>query len=275
MKKSTKPEKKIEKYLVEHDGHDTSLEHYSASPARAFLLQVCEAYDAFHMCESKFQKKQDGSHYSDAQDSLEVIAGALLASLMGHFETYQRSLFAGLLDRSSKFEKFSIADFLKRIEEAVSGKPELQWTSLLAFRGQNTQIGFVVADSLHGWHNPVKVNKLFQSLSLSAQVFSNEHISDIRVLWQLRHSIVHTGAWLTPPDAQKVERLRAWSNKPIAFERTFTLALCRKLHKIVATSNRNIETAAIKALGNNSDASAKKELSDFLRVASPKTDWLA
>jgi hypothetical protein len=49
--------KKLEKYFVPTTGYPTSLDEYMKCPTEAFLLYVCDAYDAFHNCENKFTKR--------------------------------------------------------------------------------------------------------------------------------------------------------------------------------------------------------------------------
>ena len=99
-------EKKFEKYLIETVAHKTSLSSYAEAPANAFLLYTCDAYDAFQHCQNKFTKKGNGDFNKDSEDSLRHISCAILGSLMGHFETYQKSLLAGLIDFSANFPLF-------------------------------------------------------------------------------------------------------------------------------------------------------------------------
>jgi len=268
------PEKKLEKYLVNAPAHKTSLDAYLRCPAEAFLLYVCDAYDAFHNCENKFTKVASGGYNKDSEDSLRHISCAILGSLMGHFETYQKSLLAGLIDLSAVFPDFDAENFMKHFSKYCGGDISIQVGRLLSLRGANAQVGFVIADSLSGWHNPTRVNSFFKSLSIKRDVFTPDQISDLEVLWQLRHSVVHTGAWLSLPDSQKVKRLRKFGNEPIVFEHTFINAICRKFHAIVKQANGALQSDATPLLGANPKSQDSAKLTDFLCVKSPKKVWL-
>jgi hypothetical protein len=114
--------KAIEKYLVDAPSvHKTSLEAYSTCPAEAFLAGVCDTHDSFAHCLNKFTKKQDGAYNKDSEDSLRQISLALVGALMGHFETFQKALFAGLVERSVAFPGFDVDTFVSKIEKNVGG----------------------------------------------------------------------------------------------------------------------------------------------------------
>ncbi|MFA7053735.1 MAG: hypothetical protein WC328_12025, partial [Kiritimatiellia bacterium] len=87
-KKSGAPQKSLESYLAAPGGKATSLADYMSIPAVAFLRYMCDAHDAFEHCKNKFTKKDDGAYMQDSDDSLRHIAVAILATTMGHFETY-------------------------------------------------------------------------------------------------------------------------------------------------------------------------------------------
>ena len=268
-------EKKIESYLLTATAHKTSLEAYSKCPAEAFLLFVCDAYDAFHHCENKFTKKNDGDYNKDSEDSLRHISCAIIGSLMGHFETYQKSLFAGLVDFSVNFPLFDSEAFIKHFSKHCGGDISVQVSRLLALRGAQAQAGYVISDSLSGWHNPKRVNAFFKSLEIKKDVLTANHISDLELLWQLRHSIVHTGAWFSLPDSQKVKRLSKFGNKPIVLEFSFINALCRKFHQIVKHANGVLKSDCTSLLGAAPEKDVTKKLNAFLAVTSPKNQWLS
>jgi hypothetical protein len=85
---------------------------------------------------------------------------------------------------------------------------------------------------------------------------------------------VHTGAWLTQPDAQKVKRLRQYSNRAIGFEPNFINAVARRFHRIVKAANQRLLTDCTALLGPTPDAPARDNLQTFLTVSSPKNTWL-
>lgn len=267
--------KALEKYLItDAQTRRTSLEAYSTCPAEVFLSSVCDAHDAFTQCLNKFTKKQDGTYNKDASDSLREISLALLGAMMGHFETFQKAIFAGLIERSATFPDFSTKSFISNISKNASADFIVSPDRLLAFRSAKAPVGFVIADSLSGWHNPERFNERLKAFGMKVDYFSKKEMSDLEVLWQLRHSIVHTGAWLTEPDAQKITRLRKFANTGIAFEPSFVQAVSRRLHRIVKAGNARAEPAAVHLLGENPPASAEKGIRDLFAVRSPKMTWL-
>jgi hypothetical protein len=268
--------KALEKYLVSTpDARTTSLEAYSTCPAEAFLASVCDAHDAFAHCLNKFTKKQDGTYNRDSVDSLRQISLALVGALMGHFETFQKAVFAGLVERSATFPDFDVSSFLSHIAKNLRSEVVISPTRLLAFRSVKAPVGFVVADSLNGWHKPATFNSALKAFGIKKDYFGAKEISDLEVLWQLRHTIVHTGAWLTEPDAQKVKRLNRSGNAAIAFDVNFINAISRRFHRIVKAGNTRVEAEAVLLLGNAPPAAAVTDIRSFLSVRSPKKVWLS
>lgn len=268
---------RIQDYFVDVEWHPTSLDDYLNCPATTFLIYVNDAHDAFQHCRNKFTKLKDNKSFNkDSRESLQHISSALFATLMGHFETYQKSLFAGLVDRSALFADFQISEFLKTLKKA-NGERELQidTSRMLAWRGSPAQIGYVVADSVGGWQTPSRVNANFQAFGFKRQIMTNEMVSELLVFWQLRHSIVHTGAWLTKPDAQKVGSLRDFADKPIIFDPSMINWFCRKMHQVVCNINSALLEHAKAALAENSPKSHSKEFEKFLKVEASKQQWLA
>ena len=267
---------RIEDYFVDVDWHPTSLDDYLKCPATTFLVYVNDAHDAFQHCKNKFTKLKDGkSYHKDSGESLQHISSALFATIMGHFETYQKSLFAGLVDRSTLFADFQITEFLKSLKK-TNGDRELQIDTLrmLAWRGSPAQIGYVVADSVSGWQTPSRVNANFQAFGFKRQIITSNFLEELLVFWQLRHSIVHTGAWLTKPDAQKVQSLMDFADKPIIFNPAMINWFCRKMHQVVCSINSALLDQAKAALTENNSKNHSKELEKFLGVTSSKLQWL-
>jgi len=266
--------KSFESYLVETTAHKTSASAYAKCPADAFLLYVCDAYDSFVHCLNKFTKKTDGNYNTDSQDSLRHISCAILGTLMGHFETYQKSLFAGVVERTNSFPSFDIERFLKHFDKHCGGEISISTDRLLAFRELSAPVGFVIADSLSSWHSAVRVNSYFKAFDVKQDLFSNTEVSDLEVLWQLRHSIVHTGAWLTVPDAKKVRRLSKLGDKPIVFDSMFINAVCRRFHRIVKNANQRLLADCTLLLGPSPLSGVIPDFQAFLAVKSPYVTWL-
>jgi hypothetical protein len=113
-----------------------------------------------------------------------------------------------------------------------------------------------------------------KALGLKHDIYSNTEVQDLRVLWQLRHSIVHTGAWLTIPDATKVKRLAAFRDKPIVFSPAFINAFSRRMHKIVKSANGRVLSECKAVLGATAGPKVTKDFELLLAVKSPKSTWL-
>jgi len=268
-KKTGAPKRSFESYLAEPGGKATALADYMATPAEAFLRYMCDAYDAFEHCKNKFTKKDDGAYMQDSDDSLRHIAVAILATTMGHFETYQKCLFAGVFERTQNFETFDPKAVLRALDN-----PTIELARFCAYRGANAPVGFSVADSLSLWHSAKTVNSYFKAMYIKQDVFSNDDIEMLDLLWQLRHSVVHTAAWLTVPDSQKVKQVHGKGDRAIAFEHTFINALSRRFHKLVKAANARLKQGIIPLLGATPPKEVLDDLDSFLLVKSPKQVWL-
>lgn len=279
-KKLGAPAKKVQAYLVRRTpvvppqgDISTDLEGYAQCPAHAFLKQVCESADAFIHCKNKFTKRQDGSYNKDSQNALEIIANSLLVALMGHFETYQKYLFGGCFERSVYLKNFEPQTFFDGLKRADS-LPAINPTRLAGYRNAPAPVGHMLADELRVWHYPGKVNEVFKALC-NATPFDKDAQEELAILWQLRHSIAHTGASLTRPDAQKVQALKSFAGKPIVLELPGFEAICRKFHRLVKQANGAVEAAFVPQLRPLLKSSRKQDVASFLKVASPKADpWL-
>lgn len=267
---------KIEDYLVDVDWHRTSLDDYLDCPATTFLIYVNDAYDAFQHCRNKFTKLKDGKSFNkDSLESLRHISSALFATVMGHFETYQKSLFAGLVDRSATFTSFNIENFLTNLKKAAKDRElQINASRMLSLRGAPAQVGYVVADSIGSWQNPERVNAYFKSFGFPRPIFPNDTLSEIVTFWQLRHSIVHTGAWLTKPDAQKIPNLADFADGAIIFDPAMINWFCRKIHQVVRVTNEELLTQAKIAQGPDVERSDVRSIEKFLAATSSKKQWM-
>lgn len=268
-------QKTLESYLIDApaSAHKTSLNAYLNCPASTLLTYICDAHDSFFHCKNKFTKLKSGKYNKDSEDSLHYISCAILGTVMGYFETYQKTLFAGLVEMSSIFPGFAPDKFLENFKKN-NIEISIPVIRLLAFRTLNAPVGLVLAEALSGWHNPGKVNTFFKIIGCKQDLFSPDDVSDIEVLWQLRHSIVHTGAWLTLPDAQKVKRLSRFGDKPIVFDHAFIDGMARRMHIIIREANKRILASCTTMLGSAPDAASIDKLQNFLAVNSPKNTWI-
>ncbi len=191
---------------------------------------------------------------------------------MGHFETYQRYLFAGIFERSSVLRDFQVDDFFRHLSKETSLK--IDPVMMSAYRGFSASAGILLADSLSGWHNPEKVNRYFAAFGFNAQFFSTDDCKRLRTLWQLRHSIVHTGGTITIPDAQKVKDLSAFGDKPIVFDNQFVFEVSRKMHPLVRDATNRIAQEFKKATLADAPQEEKDAVDDLFRVKSSVAVWL-
>ena len=242
------------------------------SPATAFLKYTVEAKDAVNHCQQHFRTNNDGSFSKDALDSLQHILSAFLPAIMGHFETYQRYLFAGVFERSGLLQNFQVNDFFRRLKKEAS--LEIDPVMMSAYRGFGASAGILLADSLPGWHNPEKVNKYFEAFSFNSRFFSSDDCRRLRTLWQLRHSIVHTGGTITIPDAQKVKELSAFGDSPIVFHNQFVFEVSRKMHPLVQDATNRIAQAFRKGMLAHVSEDEKDAVDNLFRVKSSVGVWL-
>jgi hypothetical protein len=265
--------KEFHEYLIEGGDSHVDHEEYMRSPATAFLRYTVEAKSAVNHCLNTFTKNMNGSFSKASQDSLEHISSAMLPTVMGHFETYQRSLFAGCFDYSPVLTKFDVAEFFKKLSKYST--VEIDLGRLAAHRGIGAKsIGLLLADSMGGWHSPEKVNEYFDCFGLKTQFYSADDVERLRVLWQIRHSIVHTGGTITLPDAQKVKSLHGKGSINIVFENGFTGELARKFHKIIKLSTNRLSTAFLARVILDTNEQTLETLKEFFQVKSSVAVWL-
>ncbi|KUK90947.1 MAG: Uncharacterized protein XE05_1766 [Thermotogales bacterium 46_20] len=265
-----RPIREFETYVVDSICKDVSHEKYAKSPATAFLAYCIDAKDAFLNCQNHFTRKTDRSFNKNSLTSLQHIAAGLLPSLMGHFETFERYLFAGLFENSVFLQSFDESEFFRRLKDNLY----VDVSRLSAYRGLDVAIGTVLADSLTGWHSPEKVNEYFQAFGLKMNFFSNVDCERLRVLWQLRHSIVHTGGSITIPDSQKVKQLKSFGGKTVAFEENFIFEVCRKMHSIVEESVFRLRDAFVSRLRSDIVDADRQVVDSLFTVRSRVAVWL-
>lgn len=267
-----RPTKEFHEYLIATPGK-THVNHseYLQEPATAFLRYVVEAKSAVDMCLRKF--KTNRIYPSDARDSIRHIIIAMLPAIMGHYETYQRYLFAGIFEYSVFLKEFKPESFFSKIKNCTS--IEIDVVRLASYRsGSGFSAGLIIADTLSGWHNPEKVNKYFAAFDLNRQFYGNQDIKRLKTLWQLRHSIVHTGGTITIPDAQKVSELTDYSGKTIAFEDNFIYEVARKIHPLIKVSTEGIGSAFKGKLNQGLDTSITIKIDNLFNVRSSINVWL-
>lgn len=240
MKKRGRPIKEFQEYIIPPSGGThVTLDAYVESPATAFLAYCIEAKDSIIHCQRHFQKNQDGSPSKSSVASLQHLSAAILPAIMGHFETYQRHLFAGIFEMSGVLKNFKANDFFQKLQKA-DVDIKIDPVKLAGYRRFSTTTGVLLADNLLGWHNPFLVNKYFRAL-LDTEIYSGDDCKNLLILWQLRHSIVHTGGCLSLPDAQKIPELISIGGKPLVFRSNFIVDVSKRFHPLIKNATLKAE----------------------------------
>lgn len=261
--KKGRNQKKLWDYIIESDDSiHVSHQDYVKSPATAFLRYCTEANNAVGYCQKYFRTNKDGLA------SLQYISSALLPTIMGHFETYQRYFFAGLFELSHLINGFDVKAFFG--EGKGIGKENIETKNLAGYRGLPATAGILLADNMSsgGWHDPEKVNKYFNSFKLDVSIYSINNCIDLKLLWQLRHSIVHTGGTITIPDAQKVDKLLKHRGKVVVFDNNFIPEVCKEFHPLIKGATERIYKGFEKNLITLATTQEKERLKELCLVES-------
>ncbi|MEG2687382.1 MAG: hypothetical protein RR954_09750 [Christensenellaceae bacterium] len=272
-----KPPKEFQEYLIERENAKAMVSHgdYQLSPASAFLRYTVEAKDAIKSCIRQFPKNMDGKYTKASIDSLQHLIVATLPAIMGHFETYQRYLFAGMFDYSVYLKNLDIKKFVEALNKACGDRLDLDLVRLAAHRGLGvSSIGVLVADCLPGWQNPRQVNGYFNAFGMKKDLFSQSDCQKIFVLLQLRHSIVHTGGTITLADAQKVPALAEYADRNITFGNNFIYEVSRKMHQMIKRATSNIGDAYVARLVDDIPVAKKASIEKLFEVKSSIHVWL-
>ena len=245
---------------------------YASSPASSFLAEVVHLSDAVNNCIRHFPKKQGGNYTKDSEDSLFRLSACTLAGVMGHLETFERFFFAGLIELSRLVPTFGMNRYCSKLSKK-SGI-EISLAVATSYRGQPAPIGQLLAESLGGWHDPKKVNDYLRRLVESpVDFFSDADIRDLRTLWQLRHSIVHTAGWITQPDSQKVAELQQFGGRHILVEPRFIESVARRLHPMLQAAVSRLESGFRTGLPGGHSRTDSRTINSLFRVESPRDCW--
>lgn len=282
-----KPVKRFEEYIIENKHHPITLNDYLINPATAFLKYLVHAKDATKQCQTKFKVSRAKKYTDDALDSIYIINAGLLASIMGNFETYQKYLFANMFEYSIYLKEFNLSSFLKNLKNTLkisnsttSNKFEVDFIRFAAYRDTSIPVGLVLADQLSNWQSPTMVNEYFMAFSLKdhdgnkKNIYSKDDIENLSILWQMRHSIVHTASTITLPDAQKIRSLSEFGGKVISLDLQFILEVARKMHPIIKRATENMRNNFVNNLKNDVSTDTKKKIDDIFSVKSSCSSWL-
>ncbi|MES2440201.1 MAG: hypothetical protein V4584_14120 [Verrucomicrobiota bacterium] len=120
-----------------------------------------------------------------------------------------------------------------------------------------------------------KVNSIFSLIFKDLNFFSNEFCSEIQLMWQLRHSIVHTGGVITREDCMKHPQLKGYRDRRPSFEEGFIIAVARRFHIILQKSldllKKRVRDALITEMLEAEDLDVWASL--ICGYASPRSSW--
>jgi|ERR1700722_11688372 len=265
MPKLNKP---FTEYVFPEDSD--GIKNYFQKPTSEFIFEILHISDAFSLCLRRFPKKKNGDFTQSSLSSHFQLSAGCLCTIMGHFELYQRFMFAGLIEHSVHLHGFDFKDAVRRLKSEFQF--EIDPSQLLAYRSEGAAVGQIFVDNLPGWHNPTRVNSYFRAIRPKHTFYSNDQTEDLSILWQLRHSVAHTGGWLSIPDAQKIPKLSQMQNKALFFEPHFIEAVVRRFHKIAPDCTNRLKLAF------DHDVSPQFAASDtyknFFDVSSSRKSWL-
>lgn len=250
------------------------IEEFELHPATALLSYTLVVKDAIEKCKRSFDKKANNHLTVESQIAIQNLINSALASIMGYFEMYEKYLFAAMFEKSIYLSSFVENTFYKETLGRSQEKVEIPFAQLTSYRNSPVSTGLIIANSLGNWHNPEKVNCYFRAFGLNTNAFSNDDITDLQVLWQLRHSIVHNGATITKADAQKVDQLKTFGDRKIVLSNKFIYDLSKSMHSMVFNANKRLEQAFSGNLISTATTSDRNNISKIFEVSSRNTAWL-
>lgn len=250
-----------------------SIEEYDDSPGTALLKYLVGAKNAIENVKRAIRSKGRKKSLQEVNiHHIDEIIVSMLPAIMGHFETYQRHLFAGMFNYSIYLKSFDLRKFLKNFDNF-----SINLEKLSAYRGEKIpNVGILLADSINGWHDPQKVISYFCAFGLKVNIYDNEFKENLEILWQLRHSIVHTGGTLTTTDAQKNSNLSSsYKNgvRQIIFKEQFISEITRRFHPFIRNSTKMIGDAFLKDLKDTTPIEIKANINKFFHVSSKINTW--
>lgn len=275
-----KPQKEFYGYITESSTKGNSLLDYTESPATAFLKSVNEAKNASVACLRQFKKNKEGEYTQPSIRSIQLINAGLLATIMGNFETFQKYLFAGVFEYSIYLRKFELKSFFTKINTSNGSSASIDLERFAAFRDNQTAVGLILADNLKNWQSAHCVNSYFRAFGLrdahnhQIDIISADTRESLSVLWQMRHSIVHTASTISIPDAQKVPKLHGFGDKVIALEPQFISEVARKFHPIIKEITNNIGDLFKNNMRIDLSADIKHKIDKLFLVDSTYKAWL-
>lgn len=273
-------EKQFYEYITLSGKSTVTLDNYKESPATAFLKFVINAKNASNQCIRTFKAPRRKKYTTQSLSNIQIINAGLLASIMGNFETFQKYLFAQAFECSIYLNKFNVKAFIKDIEENLKHDINIDVERFSAYRDNPTAVGLILADSLKNWQAPTVVNKYFSAFRLKDNTgkarcfYSNDTEKSLAILWQMRHSIVHTASTITIPDSQKIEQLNSFAGKEIVLDPQFITQVARKFHPLIKACVENLKMVYIPNIKQGLPLSVSNRISKLFEVKSSCSVWL-
>lgn len=147
---------------------------------------------------------------------------------------------------------------------------------LLSGRGDPREPGQIVADAMPGWHNPERVNRYFSAIFPKVAFYSKEAVRELELMWQLRHSIVHTAGIITREDAGKIPQLRGYADRRIRLGTNFVPAVARRFHIMLKHSVGRLRNETKKSMEAAGVVEEIESLVDsIVGIDSPRRSWLS
>lgn len=199
-------------------------------PATSFLHSVAAICESVSHCEKALASADDPEESARSADSLRSFAMSAFAMLMSHFEVFQKLQFAELINSLDNLSTFDDLELAKRLEKEGCSITLLR---ILSGRGDPREPGQIIANSLTGWHSPSRVIQYFRTIFPAVSIYSNSAATELELMWQLRHAIVHTGGVITRENTVKVPSLRRFNDRMLVLDGGFIAEVGKRLHLIV------------------------------------------
>ena len=260
-------------YIEEPVNDRIVYEDFIQKPFYAFLVQSVHLSDSFNSCLRHFPRKpvKQDEYTKDSIHSMQEIASPILVSLMSNLELMQRSVFSCLFDLTCSIPGYSIDSLAKNLREI---DVKLGIKVIVGYRGTKEAAGSIVASALTGWHNPEQVNRYFKILLNIHPFYSDEICKEIKLLWQLRHCIVHTGGTITVPDSQKIPDLVTQGGNAVVFRHQFVNAIVRRFHKLLSEVRNSFYPRVIGRFGEGYRDSTAERIDTLFFIDSPRKSFL-
>lgn len=208
------------------------------APGTTFLKSIVDICDAVEDCSKKLPKSRNSALANKRSLCVRTFSASAFVLMMSHFEVYQRSLFAELINTLEFMDGLDDIDLARKLEKEGC---EINLARILAGRGDPREPGQIVADALGAWHNPERVNAYFRTVFPKMNLYSNNSIGELLLMWQLRHSIVHTAGVITKEDSIKVAGLREFRERKVVCEAPFVSAVGQRFHLIAKETSTRLE----------------------------------